>query len=224
MKDNHIPFEKLSDFFDEDISIEEERRQITGHLDECFLCKTEMDRLRNTIFHCTALRDSIFCTDGFNEHTMKVIRWRKRRKSFIRVIPAVAASVVILGGINFFSGALTGPDSGVIVSSSGTAAVSDTEKVVDILSTNRAKILKVSDLYIEGEVSADQFQKLRRELGFRKVVYNVVNRSSSDSGKMSKWNSNIEEVGTLNSSSIVGASQFGAPVSGSRYVRFRVFK
>jgi len=91
----------------------------------------------------------------------------------------------------------------------------DTSKVVDIISRNNAKILKVTDLYIEGEVSGGSFKRLRKELGFRKVSYAFVRGESGTSSNF------IEEVGTLSNKAYMDAETNGNP---SRAIRFRVYK
>jgi hypothetical protein len=223
MTDRHIPFDRLSDLHDGEIEISDDKEVIIGHLGECFQCRTEMDRLHNTIMRCVAFRETIVCMDGFHQRTMKVIRWRRRRHSFMKAMPAVAASIAIVGGVTLFNSGVPGQEGSVRQKSTAyvSSAVTDTEKIVDILGGNNARILTVSDYFIEGEIEAGQFNKLRRDLGFRKVVYNVVAMGGSQ--EQPRFNRNIRTVGSMNPM-IVGASQLSSPVPGSQYIRFRVFK
>lgn len=98
----------------------------------------------------------------------------------------------------------------------------DTSKVVKIIGDHKARILKISDLFIEGEISYKDFNRLRRDLGFRKVVYSVTNNKAS-SGNQPLFNQNFKAVGT--NSPVENNNQgYREPEKGDMRVRFRVFK
>ncbi len=97
----------------------------------------------------------------------------------------------------------------------GGPSQSDVQSVIDVISRNNATIIKVTDLYIEGEVSQAAYSRLRKDLGFRKVVYSLVRNSAATPLE------NIEEVGTTRGPLYGGLSQDN---STAQSIRFRVYR
>jgi len=226
MKTEHVPFEKMSDLHDNLIDTTEEKEKIVEHFGECTNCDNEYGRLKKMICHLEAFRDYDFCLTGISEKTMQKMVWRKR-KNFIfkRALPAVAASFMLVTGFGLYnSGYLKAPDGNQMHGSMVTASMAgnDTARIVKIIGDHDAKIVKVSDLYVEGEIPYKDFNRLRRNLGFRKVVYNVTDRSRLQA-RQQVLNRNIETVGVTSSPGLTGAT---FQTSGKRdlYVRFRIFK
>jgi len=102
----------------------------------------------------------------------------------------------------------------------GGKLISESEKIIDIIRKYKAKILKVNDLCIEGEVPYSSFSRLRRELGFRKVVFSVSGESAFKETSKNWRSDDIEEVGIgpQNDYSV------NAKRSAEKYIRFRVYK
>jgi|GEM_PF-813925 len=226
MSAEHISFDKLSDLHDDEISIQEEKDFILQHLEECIQCGGEFRRLKDTICHCIAFRNMNFCNENMSIRIMKVVRWRRRKAVFYRALPAVAASVIIIAGAGIFTSGMFNPGNSESSDSSVSASMydaTDMEQVVKILSKNNAKILQVSDLFIEGETTVEKFKKLRRDLGFRKVVYSLTNQKAQYRQSWQWKNPGIEEVG-MSSKEFASASAFPDAREQEKYIRFRVFK
>ncbi|MDR3237399.1 MAG: hypothetical protein LBT84_02730 [Spirochaetia bacterium] len=225
MIENHIPFEKLSDFCDDEVIVQEERKELLEHMQKCHFCKSEFHQLQSMISYCSDLRKTFICAEDFVKKTMAAIKWRHRRRTLLTHVPVAAASVVLIGGVALFASIINAPaghDTGsfAIMPPSPlplNTAASDTENVVGILSANSASIFKVSDLFIEGEIAAERFAKLRRELGFRKVFYRVGSRPKQQGAAANPY---LEEVGSVSGS----GEQFSLPARQGEYVHFRIFK
>ncbi len=225
MKIEHVPFEKMSDLHDNLIDTTEEKEEIITHFDQCSDCSEEFNRLKRMICHLEAFRDCDFCIVDVTGKTMKKMAWRQRKNRLYRALPAVAASFVLIAGFGLYSGGYL--DSTGDTSIQGSMALSsmkgnDTAKVIKIIGDHKARIVKVSELFVEGEIPYRDFKRLRRDLGFRKVVYNVSDHSSSRPVKAG-MNNNIRAVG-LNSGIATANNGYREPAERELYVRFRVFK
>ena len=221
---NHIPFEKISSFYDEELA-QDEMAELLEHIERCSFCKGEYDQLTEMLGYCSVLKETLVCRDDFVKKTMGVIKWRMRRRALAPRLPLVAASVVIVGGALMFVSIFNQPAKMELIKNITTnqkpfysmPAVNDAESVISILSSNNVSILKVSDIFIEGEIPAVYFPRLRRELGFRKVFYKIGERSDL---RPSKPDSYIETVGAGNHGNI----NLSYKLDRDEYVRFRVFK
>ncbi len=216
MNGRHIMFQKMSQLMDNDIATEEEKNSILDHIQSCDQCRREYARLQEMMKLFAGIRKNDRLRADLSGSVVKEYLSRKRKKSFSKIMPAVAAAVVFILAFGLNSYWQGGRHTSRIASSSlSVAPANDTSKVVDIISRNNAKILKVTDLYIEGEVSGGSFKRLRKELGFRKVSYAFVRGESGTSSNF------IEEVGTLSNKAYMDAETNGNP---SRAIRFRVYK
>jgi len=229
MKRDHISFDEMSDLYDNLIPTEEEKDIFYDHFEACHDCGAEYDRLRRTVCHLAMMRDAEFELTNLSDKTIKAYMWRRRKQGFLKAMPAVAASLFVIAGAGIFSAdpfmdsANEANISNKYVSSSPVA--SDTEKVIKILGDHDARILKISDLYIEGEISLADFKKLRRDLGFRKVVYTLTNHSGSNIAQSGQWkNNNIEEVGINSGGGRSIDQRYNNSSANSNQIRFRVFK
>ena len=221
---NHIPFEKLSSLYDNETA-QDDAIELVEHIENCSFCKGEYNQLVEMLGYCSILREALVCREDFVKKTMGVIKWRTRRRALAPRLPLVAASVVIIGGAFALVSIFNQPSKMELAEyitvnkkpSYSAKAANDVENVVGILSSNNASILKISDIFIDGEIPAVFFPRLRRELGFRKVFYKVGERS--DLGQ-SRLNPYVEEVSAGNRSNI----NLSYGQDRSEYVRFRVFR
>ena len=229
MTEAHIKFERLSELHDEEITISEERESVLDHIDECPFCKTEFEQLRSSIMLCNGLKQYMVCDSSFSATVMGTIKWRSRRRTFMRYLPAVAASFVLVGGVALISSAVFESDVQHIavaepIVSSTNYNETGMENIVSILSANKASILNMSDMFIEGEILATNFPKLRRDLAYKKLFFSA-GPQARPSAKVfpSDWNPLVEEVGASN---FQKDYDNGADMSYSsqEYVRFKVFK
>jgi anti-sigma factor RsiW len=214
MTEVHIGIERLSDLYDNEITTQEERDELLEHINGCPVCKNEYERLRSSISLCVGLRHYVVCDPNLPLRVMDVIKWRSRKRRIFKFIPAAAASFVLAaGGVTLLYQTFSEPS--VQRPAVNTNAATETENLITILSDNKASILNVSDLFIDGEIPASRFHQLRRALAYKKFFYSAsVQQPSASSGR----NPLVEEVGNI---SIDHSAEY---ISGQEYVRFRVFK
>ncbi len=228
MKDDHIEFGQISDLLDNLVSTEEEKELILNHIDVCPECRLEYEQLRSTIKMVSQLGRIEYDLGTISIDTVSIYRSRKRKAYMIKSLPAIAASLLIIaGGSVLTTNFMTPVSPGMNFAENGQRNVSETEKIVNIIRDSNGRILKVSDLFIEGEVSPEKFDRLRRSLGFRKVVHTRIFKSGAGIAKSSfSPKKNIEEVslGGVRKSSNTEALRDSAHGSGSFMVRFRVFR
>ena len=228
MKEIHISFDKLSDLCDNTFAAEEDREMILRHLNSCPICRLEYDCLRRTICLLAELREEQFNLTGLSRRTITIIQSRRRRTVIYHRLPSIAATVAIIAGAAIFTMDSTHhPRSGMTYSAMTNSApqkvITDAEQVVRFIRDNRGRILSMSELFIEGEVSPENFRNLRNQLGSRKVVYALVSASTGlrQSMDTDAWmdNNNIEAVSSGNLPDY--SSPSGESVAS---VRFRVFR
>jgi len=223
MTKDHITFAQLSDFHDEEISTVDERDYIVNHIDECKSCSVQYTLLRSTIQLTSQLGKRQYLYRDFPLRTMEIVRSKRRKKMFMKAMPAIAASCVIVFGAAIYTTQTNVNNSFV---ANNNSVQNETEKVVGIIRDNKASITQINESFIEGEVTVEEFRKLRNKLGFRKVLYRVVSKNGSmNKGFVdtSKWRSDIENVGFGNNGygQNVYDNNFGVT---EKVVRFRIIK
>ncbi len=231
MTEIHVSFEKMSDLIDEDLPVQE-KEAVLFHLDSCPECRKEMIRLRSTVDLCVEFGESEFDLDGLCDRVVGRVRFRRRARMVMKFAPAAAAAVVLFAGYTLFfpdqDRIPPGGDVAVVEKESYNPVtidtprpVNDVEQVIGILRDGNATITNVSDLYVEGKIPVEKFERLRRHLGFRQVAFSVMDeRPSPGVGIMPSY---MEEVGSDNG---FGGNRFsyGNGNTGGRYIRFRVFR
>jgi hypothetical protein len=229
MNIDHVPFEKLSDLIDDELAFEE-KESVLLHVKECSDCRIELLRLKGTVGLCGDLGTITADFSGLSRRVVGRVRFRRTARSFVRFAPAAAAAVVLVSGYAMFFGGTDTPEAGNVVSRGEERVenvaidtprpVDDVEEVIGILRDNKATITNVSDLYVEGKISVEQFERLRRHLGFRQVAFSVTNEAPAQG--VNVMPSYMEEVGSdggFGPNRIMYRSN-----TGERFVRFRVFR
>ena len=157
--------------------------------------------------------------EDFPAGAMRRIRSVKKRKTFLKSLPAMAASVLIIAGVGLFNAGIIGVRDGGMTADGGfRKSVSDSERVIDIIRQHNATIAGVTDEYVEGTVPLSSFNELRKRLGSRRVAYLLVDGSSP--APDAQWSNAIEAVGLTDGQ---GAAMT-EPGSSKKFVVFRVFR
>jgi len=220
MRTEHIPFQKMSDLYDCDVTISDDRDTLFEHIQSCGECTIEYSRLGKTLELVREFARHSSIPDALPIQTMKKIKFRRRRKLIIKSAPAIAASFLIITAVSLLnSGLSTGVRKSIIAESSARDSLTDSEQVIDIIRKHNATISDITDTYVEGTVPVTSFNSLRQDLGFRKVAYLLAEESS---GVARDWGNAIEEVGA---GDIRHWEPQGHDVSGSKkYISFRVYR
>jgi hypothetical protein len=215
MSGNHIPFHTLSDLYDNEIGPGAERDALLGHIGSCPECAQEYRRLESTVRLCGEYGCIAGVCGDLSDSAMSRIRSSKRRSMFLKSLPAMAASVLVIAGVGLFNAGLIGDR---VARDGSRASVSDSERVIDIIRQQNATIAGVTDEYVEGTVSLSSFNDLRKRLGSRKVAYLLVDGSSP--APDAQWSNAIEEVGLADGR----APEIANTGSSKKFVVFRVYR
>jgi hypothetical protein len=214
----------MSDLYDGEIASMDERTLLLGHIGECESCALEYRRLGETLRLCGRLSGIVSAPDGLPAMTMRKIMSGKKRRLFMKSLPAMAASLLVIAGAGLFNAGIIGVHGrGGVAGVFSRSQVNDSERVIDIIRKHNAAIALVTDEYVEGTVPVSSFDQLRRALGSRKAAYMPV--GEDESGRDIQWGNAIEEVG-LGEGRGQGelAPLTGPSGSGVKYIRFRVFR
>ena len=222
MKDGHIKFETMSDLYDNSIATNDEQEKLLDHIDNCPVCKKEYDQLKNMMRLVSGLREQEVALPDFSTMVIHQVKSRKRKKTFYRAVPAVAASVLMVTGFGLYNtGLFTNAETSNYALETTGGAVNDSERVIEIIQKHDARILSVTGLYVEGEVSIRDYNLLRRELGFRKVTYSMAPKTRAGMTGTGMRN-NFENVGIHQGNG--NAYPADSRRDSEEYVRFRVYR
>jgi hypothetical protein len=183
MNNEHIPFNLLSDLCDGMLT-DAERERISAHLGVCPLCNREYAELARIVkmvscLQCLGIRSG----DEFIRSTIHVMKKRGRWRYLRHVLPsaAVAALIMLVVGIDYisdrsamhpgryqtagmsFDDAST-PPSDAAVTLKEINSAHDIKKTLNILRSNRVRVVRVSNTLIEGEATPASFESVRREI------------------------------------------------------------
>ena len=177
----HIPFQKLSEYVDNEVSAEE-RGVIEKHVSACELCARELNALKSIIGAGCEIRSAfVFKTDEFVFRTMQRVRKRRVFRFVHRYLMPVsaAAAILIVVGVGFIDAHIEKKRSKALYAVSEEVSPVDSEDFVgpkmsvreikSILSKNGAKITKSSDEYIDAQVLFADYQRIRTQLGFTEL-------------------------------------------------------
>jgi anti-sigma factor RsiW len=217
MSADHIPFDKMSDLFDGDISSREERDAVSSHIEMCPACAAEYRHLVNTMQMCRQYASLSLSPDGLTTGTIRKFQSVKRRKLILKSLPAMAASILVIAGVGFFSSGFIGVKGG---DTFARRSASDSERVIEVIQKQNATITQVTGEYVEGTAPVSTFAELKRQLGSRKVAYILVDGSEQDPG--AQWGSAMEAVGLDDQAG--GEQVLPEAGGGKKYILFRVFR
>ncbi len=233
MKKEHIPFNTLSDLCD-DVLSPAEKEEALRHVELCPGCARDYEDLGKLIRMVSCLQ--LFGIQGGDEFTRRTLDLIKRRKKIFyykRFIPyaAVAAMMIFVIGIDQLREGKVGNEgemamSGItgnerLVKSSGESGDDiseisssyDIRRTLSILRNNSARIVTISDAYIEGEAPVFRIDSLRREF------------EGAQFHQLRGWATNVnmgEGESREENSPVFHGFIFQSGNSNSRNVRFRV--
>jgi hypothetical protein len=232
MSKSCLDFSTLSDLFDDELPTFEEKENTLQHLDDCPQCNSEYSRLKQTVRFVSCLKYQDYKLCKLPDKTIRMIKMGKRKKLAMRYLPAAAAVLVIISSsyiaVTYFADSLTpsisrgdGQRRGILQADRG-SEISKQERIVNIVSDMKAKVHKVSDNYVEGEINYNRFKTLYRKLGhsgFHKIKFKIVSGSNQSFRPLNHGSNNFAEVSAGNRELTEGRRD----KSGEESVRFRVY-
>jgi hypothetical protein len=210
----------MSDLLDGLVDGTEERELLSRHIQSCPSCSLEYTRLEKTVNLCRLAGRAAGAPSDFSTRTLERIKRKGRTGQYLRALPAIAASLLIIAGFGLFG---TGTREVAFVGEGASrGSRHESERVLDIIRKHNASISLVTEDYVEGTVPTASFEEMRRSLGHRRVAY--MPAAESDPALGEHWGNAVEEVG-------LGDGQTGrvwAPLHDygppERIIRFRVYR
>ena len=217
MNGDHIIFQTMSDLYDGHCD-EKEKKAVLAHFESCKSCEDEYRRLQKTLSLLADYGNRVRPFDDFADETIKRIFRNKKRRMLYKSLPAIAASFLIIVSFALSESGIFRKSATQVEISKEASVPGEAETVVNIIANHRsAKLIIVTDDYIEGEIPLYDYRKLRRELGPRKVRQTLVQQSQEPARSHKR---NIEEVGMSDGHEDIAPK----PEDKARLVRFRIYR
>jgi hypothetical protein len=167
----HLNFEELSDLIDDELS-EEQKKYCLAHITVCEICGKEYESLLKCMTLLSSLKNECVIVPDFSERTIIICRSREKKKLFLKAIPAIAASVIIIAGAGFIRTGIFS-ESGSYVATSLTGQ-NDTQRIIETVSRSKGKILKISHSYIDCEFDKTSHAAIKKILCQNKIKHALI--------------------------------------------------
>ncbi len=217
----HLKFEEISDLLDDELS-NQEKEQCLSHITVCEVCCQEYDSLSKCLTLLSSLKNECIVIPDFSERTIMICRSREKKRFFLKVVPAIAASVIIIFGVGFIRTGLFN-DSGSYVAANLTGH-NETQKIIESVSNSNGRIIQITQAYIDGEFDKSSVAAIKRVLQKNNIKHTFIVNSgmlvNPAAGRM-------EDVGFTPGNASVSLNnddnQNYASIESGR-VRMRIFK
>jgi len=174
----HLNFNQVSDLIDGDVS-EEEKKIFLEHIESCSKCREEYETLSNCISLVYKLKDEEIAIPDICSSTLSIYSKRCRKRLLMKRIPAIAASCFIVLGVGLYVNQSFSIGSGSVIASGH--GLSTTEKIISYIRDNNGTILKMTDRYIDSQISESQLSVIKSALAknnlkleiFQKPFYQI---------------------------------------------------
>lgn len=173
----HLSIGQLSDFIDDSLTFEE-KNLILEHIRICEICRCEYESLNRCVIYMSGLRNEAFQLPDISEKTILICRSRERKRLYIKSIPAIAASVMIIA----VAGAIkTGfyPDNGAFVAAN-IPVQSETQVIINAIRDTNGRIISMNSDYIDGEIDNSSLVILEKYLVSNNIKHKIIPVSYSE--------------------------------------------
>lgn len=173
MTSSHLNFDQLSDMIDGDLS-ESTLKEYQSHLDSCMDCRLEYETLKKCLSLVQSVKTEKIEIPDLCRSTIELYDKRTRRKIFSRRLPAIAASMLIVAGTGF-----TLSQSNFFAGNNYIAAdenLSNTEKIISFIRNSDGTILKMTDKYIDSQISSSSLHEISNSLSKNNLKLKIYNR------------------------------------------------
>lgn len=167
----HLSIEQLSDFIDNEI-FAEEKELILEHIKVCDLCRCEYESLNRCVMLITGLRNEVFQIPDLSEKTLMICRSRERKRLYIRSIPAIAASIMIIGVAGIIKTGVYTDNRAYVAASM--PVQNETQTIISTIRDSNGRIMRMSSSFIDGELDSSALANLENTLNRNNIKYYVV--------------------------------------------------
>ena len=170
----HLKFEELSDLMDNELT-SEEREAFLTHISQCEECKQEYESLLKTQSLVSSLNEEDLLIPDFSKSTIVIYTKRERNRLLYKVIPAIAASVIIVIGIAFVKiGSFNKVNS---YFSQNSLSHGDVQSIVEHIGNLKVQILQINNSYIDTEFDRGMLTDFENLLLKNNIKHTVITHS-----------------------------------------------
>ena len=212
----HLNFEELSDLIDNELS-DQHRQLCLAHITICEICEAEYKALTKCLSLLSSLKNECITIPDFSERTLIICRSRERKRLFLKAIPAIAASVIIIAGAGFIrSGIFNDNGSYIAANLSGH---NETQRIIESVSNTNGRILQITHSYIDSEFDKSSLAAIERLLHNNGIKHSLIYNSGM---LVNPSTNNIEDVNFTPGNNTYNNQNYAAIENGK--VRIRIFK
>lgn len=218
----HLNFEQLSDLIDNELS-DQQKEYCLSHITICEICCKEYESLSKCLSLVSSLKNECVTIPDFSERTIMICRSRERKRLFIKAIPAIAASVVIIAGVGFIRTGIFN-DTGSYVAANLTGH-NETQRIIESVSKSHGRIIQITHSYIDSEFDKKSLNEIEKILHRNDIKHAVIVNSGM---LVNPSTGNIEDVSFYYSNGVVSDNNINrnnnyATIENGK-IRLRIFK
>ncbi len=218
----HLNFEELSDLIDNELS-EKQREYCLSHITVCKICGKEYESLAKCLSLLSSLKNECIVIPDFSERTVIICRSRERKRLFLKAIPAIAASVIIIVGGGFISTGLFN-ESGSYVAAN-LSGHNETQRIIESVSNSKGRILQITHSFIDSEFDKNSLSSIEQILHKNNIKHAVIVNTgmlvNPSAGRME--DASFTSDGNSSSGNDMYQNQSVATIENGK-VRLRIFK
>jgi len=167
----HLTIGQLSDLIDDSLSIEE-KNLVLEHIRVCEVCRCEYESLNQCVIYMSGLRNEAFQLPDISEKTVLICRSREKKRLYIKSLPAIAASVMIIA----VAGAVKSgfyPDNSAYVAAN-LPSQNETQVIINAIRDSNGRIMSMSSNYIDGEIDNSSLKNLEKYLNKNNIKHKIM--------------------------------------------------
>jgi len=212
----HLNFEELSDLIDNELS-DQQKQYCLAHITVCEICGEEYRSLTKCLSLISSLKNECITIPDFSERTLMICRSREKKRLFLKAVPAIAASVIIIAGAGFIrSGLFNDKGSYIAANLSGH---NETQSIIESISNSNGRILQITHNFIDGEFDKRSLTAIERILHKNSIKHAVIYNSGI---LVNPSSGNIKDVNFTTGNIAYSNQNFTSIENGK--VRIRIFK
>ncbi|HOP30655.1 MAG TPA: zf-HC2 domain-containing protein [Spirochaetota bacterium] len=167
----HLTIEQLSDYIDDSLT-EEEKNLVVEHMRICEICRCEYESLNQCVIYMSGLRNEAFQLPDICEKTLLICRSREKKRLYIKSIPAIAASVMIIAVAGAVKTGLY-PDNSAYVAAN-LPAQNETQVIINAIRDSNGRIMSMNSDYIDGEIDNSSLNNLEKYLNRNNIKHKII--------------------------------------------------
>ena len=208
----HLKFEELSDLID-NVLVEEEREYCLSHISLCKECEKEYQSLMRCVSLLSSLDKENLALPDFSQSTIIIYKSREKKKLLLKVIPAIAASIIMVTGIGFMK-------SGSFSKSNFNLTGNNNPKML-IEYMGGWKIIQVKNSYIDTEFDKGMLADIKNLLQKNDVKHVIIANPATFE---KPWEKNINDITFVGTRKLTTMNTSNLQYLGDEKILVRIYK